>query len=29
VIAEWEKERDKIGEVAKTYLDLVFLTNAQ
>jgi FkbM family methyltransferase len=29
VITEWEKERDQIGDVAKTYLDLVFLPNAQ
>lgn len=25
VIAEWEKERDLVGDVAKTYLDLVFI----
>lgn len=25
VIAEWEKERELVGDVAKTYLDLVFL----
>lgn len=29
VIAEWEKERDQIGDVARTYLDLVFQPNAQ
>jgi FkbM family methyltransferase len=29
VIAEWEKERDEVGDVARTYLDLVFLPNAQ
>jgi FkbM family methyltransferase len=29
VIAEWEKERELVGDVAKTYLDLVFLPNAQ
>src|SRR6185369_16503829 len=28
VIAEWEKERDQIGDVAKTYLDLVFQPSA-
>ena len=25
VIAEWEKDRELVGDVAKTYLDLVFL----
>jgi hypothetical protein len=25
VIAEWEKERELVGDVAKTYLDLVFI----
>ena len=29
VIAEWEKEREQVGEVAKTYLDLVFLPNSE
>ena len=29
VIAEWEKERDQIRDVARTYLDLVFLPSAQ
>lgn len=29
VIAEWEKEREQVGDVAKTYLDLVFLPNGQ
>jgi FkbM family methyltransferase len=29
VIAEWEKERELVGDVAKTYLDLVFLPNTQ
>jgi hypothetical protein len=29
VITEWEKERDQVGDVAKTYLDLVFLPNGQ
>jgi FkbM family methyltransferase len=29
VITEWEKERDQIGDVARTYLDLVFQPNAQ
>ena len=29
VIAEWEKERELVGDVAKTYLDLVFLPNGQ
>ena len=27
VIAEWEKERELVGDVAKTYLDLIFLPN--
>ena len=29
VIAEWEKDRELVGDVAKTYLDLVFLPNGQ
>ena len=29
VIAEWEKDREVVGDVAKTYLDLVFLPNGQ
>ena len=29
VIAEWEKEREQVGDVAKTYLDLVFLPNTE
>lgn len=29
VIAEWERQRDVVGDVAKTYLDLVFLPNPQ
>ena len=29
VIAEWEKDREVVGDVAKTYLDLVFLPKGQ
>jgi FkbM family methyltransferase len=29
VIAEWEKERELVGDVAKTYLDLVFLPSTE